>query len=424
MKRAIPVLILSILLPAWAGPPTSPVIRLLWTFGGPANPEYEWTTLTAAGGGLAYTVVKGPSWTYGTENGTFIETGSTIAALDLATGNVRWRADSRWPVLSPLLWSGGKVVAHNGYGELLCFDAARGKAAWKIGRELHPGSWDERTMPSARGDVFFLREENEIVCRSLKDGQPVWRTLVEAVQNKRVFPALAGECLVVANSMDAVFGLSAADGRLLWKSERGGVSELSAATPGSALVADSARTYSLAAADGRELWSYGSPPMSFQFDAKEMAKQDSRQLHEPIWNLENPQPLAFKGERVFLLHKRVMYPEGRLFSREIVCLDAASGRDDRWTAPVTGDFQGLSVAGPYLLIVQGGTVRALDAETGKTAWEFEIAGEKKLQGQPLAVDGKVLVVGAKGLYCLETGDRRITGWSQSGGSSLRSSAAR
>jgi outer membrane protein assembly factor BamB len=110
-----------------------------------------------------------------------------------------------------------------------------------------------------------------------------------------------------------------------------------------------------------------------------------------------------------------MYPEGRAFSTELGCYDLASGRDMRWYDGLAAEFQGLSLAGPLVLTVEGRKVIARNAADGRSAWEFEIPGEKLLQGQALAISGKILVIGSNGLTCLETGDSRVTGWGQCGG---------
>jgi outer membrane protein assembly factor BamB len=399
-------------------------VRVLWTFAGPSNPGYEWVTLAAAENNLVYAVKPGPSWSFATENGQFKETGSTITALDLGTGSVTWAAESRWPILSPLLLTAGRLVAHNGYGEVLCFDARNGKPLWKVEPELHPGGWDERTMPLAQGESIFLREENEIVCRSIKDGKAVWRTAVEAVQNRRVFPALAGDRLIVANAMDAVLALDAKTGKILWRKKLDGIGETVLAGPSFALISNADRTFNLDPASGREIWNVGLPPMKFEFNTEKMKQQDPRQLHEPIWNLEGVKALAVQGERVFVFQKRVMYPQGSPFMPELACYDLATVGDMRWSQSLGSEFQGLSVAGPMVLTVEGRTIIARSAAEGRVAWEFEVPGEKLLQGQALAVGGKILVVGSTGLTCLETGDPLLTGWAQCGGGPSRSGAVR
>jgi outer membrane protein assembly factor BamB len=399
-------------------------IRVLWTYPGPANPGYEWVTLSAVESGVVYTVVKGKTWDFSTENGAFKETGSTIVALDLASGRPNWSAESRWPILSPLLLTAGRLIVHNGYGEVLCFDARNGKPLWKVEPELHPGSWDERTMPSALGERIYLREENEIVARGLKDGKAVWRTPIEAVQNRRVFPAVAGGRIIVANAMDAVLVLDAETGAVVWKKKLDGIGETTTATAASVLVSNADRVFYWQASDGREIWTFGEPPMKFEFNADKMKQQNPRQLREPIWNLENLKALAIKGEAVYFLQKRVMYPQGAAFSLEIACHDLATTRVMHWYQPVGKEFQGFSLAGPLALIVDGSTLTALNAADGKNVWEFEIPGEIRLQGQALALNGKILVVGTKGMTCLETGDPRISGWTQSGGGPARAGTGR
>jgi len=399
-------------------------VRVLWTFAGPSNPGYEWVTLAAAENNLVYAVKPGPSWSFATENGQFKETGSTITALELGTGGLTWAAESRWPILSPLLLTAGRLVAHNGYGEVLCFDARNGKPLWKIEPEIHPGGWDERTMPSAQGESIFLREENEIVCRSIKDGKAVWRTAVEAVRNRRVFPAAAGDRLLAVNSMDAMVALDMKTGKVLWRKKLDGIGETVLAGPSFALISNADRTFNLDPASGREIWNFGQPPMKFEFKAETMKQQDPRRLHGPIWNLEGVKALAVQGERVFVFQKRVMYPQGSPFMPELACYDLATVGDMHWSQSLGSEFRGLSIAGPMILTVEGRTIIARSAAEGRLAWEFEVPGEKLLQGQALAVGGKILVVGSMGLTCLETGDPLLTGWAQCGGGPSRSGAVR
>lgn len=422
MKKAAAAAMVACFLSAGLPVGLAAQTRVLWTFAGPSNSGYEWVTLAAAENGVAYTIKPGPNWDYTTENGRFTESGSTIAALDLGTGRPIWSAESRWPILSPLLLTAGRLVAYNGYGELLCFSARDGKPLWKVEPEPHPGSWDERTLPTAQGEWIFLREGSEIVGRSIRDGKAAWRTPFESVQNRRVFPAPAGDRLIVANAMDAVLALDMKSGKILWRKKIDGVSEITLAGPGFALVADGDRVLNLDPADGREIWSIGRPPMKSESNPQKSNRPNPRQPRTPVWNLENVRPLAVEGENVFLFQKRVMYPDGRSFKTEMAGYDRALGRDLRWSQDLGTEFQGLSPAGPLILAVDGPKVIAWNAADGRRAWEFEIPGEKMLQGQPLAVGGRILIVGSRGLICLETGDPRLTGWGQSGGPARTGSA--
>lgn len=390
-------------------------VHILWRCEGATNPSYEWVSMSAIGNRTVYSVLPGKTWSYTTENGSFTETGSTIVALNLPTGQVRWSAESSWPVLSPLLLSGRRLVAHNGYDEIFCFDASDGTLLWKVEPELHPGSWDERTMPSADGRFIYLREGNDIVCRSALDGKPVWRTEVVAVRNLRIFASLASGRVFVSDGMEAVIALDSQDARILWRKPLPAIRDLFITASEAVLVSDPDRTFGLAAADGRELFNYGQPPREILLGARG---------GKSVWNVENARALAVQGSNIFLIQNRVIYPEGKTVAMEIACLDAANAHANRWTEPVANEFEGLSLAGPFVLTVEAGKVIARDAATGNTVWEFQVPGENHLQGQPLAADGKIIVAGSKGLICIETGDMRITGWPQSGGSAARMYAGR
>jgi outer membrane protein assembly factor BamB len=91
-----------------------------------------------------------------------------------------------------------------------------------------------------------------------------------------------------------------------------------------------------------------------------------------------------------------------------------------WTYSLEESFAGFSLAGQGAIIVQGAKVTLLNSENGNLLWDFQIPEEKGLQGQALAVAGKILVVGTKGLYCIDTGDPRISGWPQCAGGATRS----
>jgi len=413
MKKILVFLVLAIASLSFAGPAIKP--HLAWKFAGPVNPEYEWVTMSAAGGEMVYTFMKGKSWSFTTENGTFTETGSEVVALDMKTGQKRWSYNTQFPVLSPLLFLDGKLIIHDGYGNIFCLDASKGKEIWKAERELHPGSWDEETMPSGKDGFIYLREENELVCRGLQDGKPVWRTPIEAVSNRRVFPALRADKILLSTASDKAMCFNAKDGKVLWKKNVGWLKETVVASDKFAFFANADVLKCLSLADGSEVWTYSAPPMKSTKEKPESQKQ----LIEPIWNLENAQPLALAGDRIYVIQKRVMYPQGTLVGYEIACFEQES-RKLIWTYSLEEKFSGFSLTGQGAIVIQGAKVTLLSLGNGSAVWEFQVPGEERLQGQALALDVKIFVVGTKGLYCIETGNPQITGWTQCGGSAARS----
>jgi outer membrane protein assembly factor BamB len=394
-----------------AGPP-----RLAWKVSGPANPEYEWVTMSTTGGGLVFTILKGKTWTFTTENGTFNETGSEIIALDLSGGQKKWSFNTQFPINSPLLFLDGKLIVHDGYGDVFCLEAASGREIWKAERELHPGSWDEQTLPSAKDGSLYLREENELLCRGLKDGQAVWRTPIEAVSNRRVFPALINDKIVLSTAMDEALCINSKDGRVLWKKKIGWLKDTVVAGGQTIFLANADALQCLSLADGGEIWSYVAPPLETSANPQPPA---APKIPAELWNVENAQALAAGNNHLFIVQKRVRQPQGTLAGYEIACL-SMDNKKPVWTYSLEEPFAGFSLAGQAAIVVQGARVTLLNSENGNLLWDFQIPEEKGLQGQALAVAGKILVVGTKGLYCIDTGDPRISGWPQCGGGATRS----
>lgn len=411
MKRFVPALVaFAVCAPALFGPPVPPQPRLLWTFPGPVNPPHVLWTMAAAGSGRVFAVVKGESWTFTTENGTFTETGSTVVALDAAAGKPLWKGESRWPILSPLLLVDSAVIAHNGYGEVLAWEAAAGRKLWHAERELHPGSWDEQTIPSAGNGRIFLREENDIVARGLGDGKPAWRAPIGGVSNVHVYPALAEGRLLIADAMEHVTALDAGTGAVLWRRMIDRLGEAAVPAPPVVLVRGADALCVLALHDGRTAWRILNPKTPRAEAAAEL-------------RFENPVVLAVRGKRAFVLSRRTFAGEVPGRGSEILAWDLEKSAVV-WSRPAPAGFQGFSLAGPLALLVHGGSISAWDAGKGWLAWTFSVPGEDRLQGQPLAVDGRILAVGSKGLHCLETGDPRITGWNQAAGGPSRSNGVR
>jgi len=413
MKRIMTGAVLMGALISLSWPVSSP--RLAWKCEGPANPDYEWVTMTAAGGGSVFTIRKGKTWDFSTENGAFKETGSEILALDLSTGRNLWSYPTQFPVLSPLLFLENKLIIHDGYGNLFCLNASTGTEIWTISRELHPGPWTEVTLPAGGSGKIYLREGNELVSRGLKDGKILWQTPIEAVSNRRVFPALSGSKIVLSTAGDEALGFSAEDGRILWRNKLGWMKETVISSENYAFLSNDELFKCVALADGKDVWAYNPPPLK---SAPDKSGEQNR-IVEPIWNLENAAPLAASGDRIYLIQKRVMGPQNSLVGYEIACLNMIDKRPI-WAYPPTEKFSGFSLAGQWGIIVQGSKVVLLRLAEGTVAWEFPVPGEERLQGQALAAGGKILVVGSKGLYVIETGDPSISGWLQCEGGASRS----
>ena len=114
--------------------------RVIWrdTF----NPRRGRDT-EAYGGGIAYA------------NGTvFIASGYRfVAAVDAATGRVKWRVDTTNPIHGAPNVAGGKVYVVDVIDQLYALDAATGQSDWSYQALAEPARMREASTPAVSGDV-------------------------------------------------------------------------------------------------------------------------------------------------------------------------------------------------------------------------------------------------------------------------------
>jgi outer membrane protein assembly factor BamB len=395
-------------------------LKVNWMFPGPSNPHDEFITYSATGAGMVFTVTKGETWEYFTENGTFNETGSSVIALDLKTGKKRWSYGTKFRINSPLLCANGCVVAYDVYGNIFCLQAATGQLVWQINPDTeglatgafpqpHPGPWDEQTMPSSKDNRLFLREGNELVCRNLKDGKIVWKIPVQSVANRRVFPAVIDDRLAFSTAEDDLIVFSAGNGNTIWKRNIGWLRPGIVANREFLCFANDDYMQCAQVSDGQNMFSYG---------PKKPTKEKKN-------HAEHPQPLAVSGDYLLVHQDSVLLSLGEQDAivrdpqgHAVACVNLKI-RKALWKFAVTDQFAGLSVAGKCVVIVQDNRIIVLDLSKGDVLWQFEVVGETSLRGQPLLVEGKILVIGQKGLHYIDSGDAALTGWFQCAGSALR-----
>lgn len=156
--------------------------KSLWSFGAAAAV----TQPAVAGHGLAYAVSEDHS----------------IYALDLKTGNTVWQvAMDDYSEFSPLL-AGRLVVVANRAGELLGFDAASGKPAWRT--ELAAVPFSQPKFWPAQNAIVLKLADHDIAAFSAASGAPLWRYHSGAVLTD---PAVDGGTIVAGTSAGQVLGL-------------------------------------------------------------------------------------------------------------------------------------------------------------------------------------------------------------------------
>jgi outer membrane protein assembly factor BamB len=134
---------------------------------------------------------------------------------------------------------------------------------------------------------------------------------------------------------------------------------------------------------------------------------------------------AFQGSRILNYRDHNFNCMGD----EVVCTDPVSGKA-KWTFKLEGDLKKeggflaappAAAGGQLFLTTLKGEVLQMGPETGKVANRYKVGSP--LRFQPAIENGKVYVGTQDGkLVCIDTGDRRFTGWSCWGGNAAHTGA--
>jgi outer membrane protein assembly factor BamB len=218
--------------PQWRGPDRSDVSKesgLLkeWPEGGPKR---LWTYQNAGNGYSGPAIVNGKLLTTGTRDGSEV-----LIALDANTGQELWTAKvgdilkNGWgdgPRGTPSV-DGDRVYALGGQGTLICAQIGDGKVAWQITMQELGGR-----IPGWGYTESVLVDGNQVVCTpggekgalaalDKTTGKLLWQSkeFTDLAQYSSIIAAEHnGARQYIQLTMQSLVGISAKDGKLLWKS--------------------------------------------------------------------------------------------------------------------------------------------------------------------------------------------------------------
>ncbi len=144
-----------------------------------------------------------------------------VSAFDLATGDRRWRRDTRKEDESTgalgagLAVDGETVFATTGLAEVLALNIADGAVRWRV--DLPAPARGAPTVSGGR--VFVPTVNSNLVCLSAEDGSRTWTHRASptvTIPLGLAAPAVEGDTVVAGFPSGELFALRAADGRVLW----------------------------------------------------------------------------------------------------------------------------------------------------------------------------------------------------------------
>jgi outer membrane protein assembly factor BamB len=289
---------------------------------------------------------------------------SSLYALDLATGKLRWRyvAGGQVQESSPCV-HGGTVFVGDLDGILHAVEAATGKGRWTFKAEA-----EIKSSPNCTGNrVYFGSYDQNLYCLSSETGALIWKYATEGPVH--CTPAIDNGLVYVSGCDETLRAIDASSGKQISAVSLGAYSGASAAvhdrhayvgTFGNEVLGIDLRA-------GAIQWVYKHPSRSFPFYSS----------------------AAVTATRVVL--------GGR--DKVVHCLDRSTGKAV-WTYTTRAriDSSPLITANRVFVGSSDGLLYELDLETGKKNWEFTAGAP--LSASPAAAGG-FLVIGSQDgiLYC-------------------------
>ncbi len=223
--------------PSWRGPnrddiSTETGLLKSWPEGGPTK---LWTSKDCGLGYSGVSIVGDVLYTMGAD-GTTPESHEFIIAIDVKTGNKIWQTN-----IGPYLengWGGGPrstptvsegfVVGIGGKGDVVCLSTADGSEKWKASLTEMGGSipsWGFCESALIDGEKVLVTPggpNGTVACLNLMTGEKLWQS-TEMTTNAHYSSVIVvehfGQRQYIQLTESKVFGLNAADGKLLWQGD-------------------------------------------------------------------------------------------------------------------------------------------------------------------------------------------------------------
>jgi outer membrane protein assembly factor BamB len=327
----------------------------------------------------------------------------TAHCVDAATGKMLWSVPvgprvvfspdyGGGPRCTPLI-DGDRVYAQTGAGEFKCLALADGKVLWKTSfADNYGATWfgNKSGDPAAKetaarrhghngsaaidGDRIFVpvgsTEGATLVCFDKKTGKEIWRAGNDNTAYSSVMVGtLAGVRQAVHFTADALMGVDAANGKILWRVPLKTGAKRHACTP--VLAGDTVTVASTTIGTLR----FGITKSGTEFKA------------EPIWSAL---PVKTVIGTPTLVGKH-LYTLGAGDRASLVCLDFETG-NQLWAQPGFGDYTSITAVNDKLLaLTSAGELVLLKANPA----QYEELGRAQLCAKtwasPAYADGKIYV---------------------------------
>jgi outer membrane protein assembly factor BamB len=288
-------------------------------------------------------------------------------ALDLATGDEKWKFFSELGFHAPAAVKDGRVYVGDADGRFHCLDAATGKPLWAIATDAEINA----CANFYKDKVLVGSQDGSLTCLTAADGKQVWKYQIEDMVQSS--PTIADHFVFLAGCDSQLHVIDIETGQATNKLDIGGPTGNAAAVSGDRLFFGSQSNVVLGVD-----WKKPEIVWEFKAEGRKAPYQSSAAV------VEN---LVILGGR----------------DRTVHCLDAASGQE-KWNFPTKGQVDGSPVVvGRRVYIGSAdGRLYGLDLQTGEKQWEYD-SGSAFVSSPAVAAgrmvigndDGELLCFGAK-----------------------------
>jgi outer membrane protein assembly factor BamB len=324
--------------------------------------------------------------------------GKELWAIDLSPAYLDKQRQGPGPRATPT-YHQGKLYCLHPMGDLFCLNANDGSEVWKVNifemsKAPNPSDkifyWGLSASPLIEGDLVIVQpggdKENAVLAVNKDSGKRVWSTGSEAggYYGSPIAIDAAGRRMLVVAAADALLGLDAAKGDVLWSYAFGNRPKCNCATP---LWVDGTLFYSAG---------YGAGAV-----ALEIVKDGDKVAVKERWRNKN----IGTHFATAIIHEGYIYGcNGDIGKSTLRCIDLKTG-EMKWENTKPGKCSFVAAEGCLFCLNENGALRLIEMNPK----EYVVKGEMenlltyKCWSAPALAKRRLYVRDDKNLICLDIG---------------------
>jgi len=182
----------------------------------------------------------------------YVGGGFNLVALDLRTGDVRWKAATRYAGQATPVVGDGLVVIASQEGWLYAFDAKSGEARWRVTTDgIVSGA-----PAIADGRIILGTDKGSVYTVALDSSSLGWRRMMAGAISAA--PMVTGQTVCITTDAGKTSAFDLATGKVLWTAEIGGTQPAAAADGLVVIAANDGGVHAVSQSSGDAVWLYPS----------------------------------------------------------------------------------------------------------------------------------------------------------------------